>query len=85
MAARQDEVDVTLPGPSPIVYTPVSTIFINGAKAAVKGSVSKDKSVIIQGSGNVMMEGMPAARLRDKTNVGGMVATTSTNVLVNGR
>jgi uncharacterized Zn-binding protein involved in type VI secretion len=85
MAARQDEVDVTLPGPSPIVYTPVNTVFINGARAAVKGSVSKDKSVIIQGSGDVLIEGMQAARLRDKTNIGGMVATTSPNVLVNGR
>jgi uncharacterized Zn-binding protein involved in type VI secretion len=85
MAARQDEVDSTFPGPSPIVYTPVNTIFINGAKAAVKGSVSRDKSVIIQGSSNVFIEGMPSARLNDKTNIGGVVATSSTNVLVNGR
>jgi uncharacterized Zn-binding protein involved in type VI secretion len=84
MAARQDGVDATSPGLSPIVYTPVNTVFINGAKAAVKGSISGDKSIIMQGSGDVFIEGIPASRLGDKTNIGGEVATTSTNVLING-
>ncbi len=70
---------------SPIVRTPIRTVLINNELSAVKGSISADRAVIIEGSPNVFAEGIPMARLLDKTSINGFVETSSENVFVNGR
>jgi uncharacterized Zn-binding protein involved in type VI secretion len=92
MAARE-KVDTTayIGGDPPvlirslIVRTPVKTVFINNNLVAVKGSVSADRTSITQGSRDVFAEGIPVARLLDKTSINGFVETSSKDVLVNGR
>jgi hypothetical protein len=92
MAARE-KIDTTayIGGDPPQIYrslivqTPIRTVFINNALTAVKGSVSADSTIIVQGSRNVFAENMPVARIRDRTSIFGFVETTSKNVLVNGR
>ena len=74
----------TLPSKSPLVSTPVETVFINGRKAVVIGAVAKNKSVVIQGSNNVLFEGISASRYADMSTTG-PVESASPDVYVNNR
>ncbi len=92
MACRTTIVEIPYPGyspdrvptRSPLVSTPIDTVFINGAKAVAIGSVAADKSVVIEGSRDVYFEGIPASRYADMTTVGGII-TASDDVYVNNR
>jgi uncharacterized Zn-binding protein involved in type VI secretion len=71
-----------------------SSVLINGIPAAVKGSMSSDHSPygpphpphvpnpIVAGSGSVMIEGKPAARVGDMFSCGHDVASGSGDVMI---
>ena len=92
MACRTTLIELPYPGyfpdkvppGSPIVSTPLATVFINGALAVAVGSVALNKSVVIQGSNDVFFEGIPASRFGDLSTTG-QIMTASDDVYANNR